>query len=178
MFHARAGQGAKTIAELLVEAALDENKFVQAWPNYGAERTGAPMMTFARISNKPIVTHAAMRTADVIVVLDPTLLSVINIKTELKPEAKVIVNYDNITELKKSLKLKNELFAINANEISKRLLGRNFPNIPLLGALIKVSNIVKFKTVQSKLYNLFAPKHGETVAEKNVMALREGFEKV
>lgn len=177
IFHARAGQGAKSVAEVLVEAAMDKGMHIQAWPNYGAERSGAPMWTFARISKKPIKTHAAVKNAGMVVVIDPTLLNCIDVLCNLKKDGTLIVNYCKVADVKAATKFRGKIFAVGGSEISKRLLGRNFANIPMLGALIKVSGIVDLRSVTNVVRKMFLTKLGAEMTEKNLMALKEGYEK-
>src|SRR4030065_1783592 len=92
IFHARGGQGAKTAAELLAQAALREDKFIQAFPDFGPERTGAPMKTFVRISDEPILTHEPVVDPDVVVILDETLLGTIDAAKNLDENESMIVN--------------------------------------------------------------------------------------
>jgi len=178
IFHARAGQGAKTVAELLVEAALDKGKHVQAWPNYGAERSGAPMRTFVRISNTPIKTHAAIREADAVVVIDPTLLKYLDVTSNLKKDGILVVNYCNTDDVRAITKFTGKIFAVDSSEISHRIMGRNMPNMAMLGALVKVTGLVEISAVVNSLRKMFTKKIGEEMTAKNVMALKEGYEKI
>ena len=85
-YHGRGGQGAKTVALLFGEAALATGKYVQAFPEYGPERMGAPVQSFNRLSDEPITLHCAVTSPDVVVVLDPTLLETVNVTEGLGEE--------------------------------------------------------------------------------------------
>ena len=91
-FHGRGGQGAVTSAELAALAAIEEGKYAQAFPSFGPERRGAPVMAFVRISDKPIVTREKVYTPDYVIVLDPTLLKLVNVEAGLKKGGTIIVN--------------------------------------------------------------------------------------
>lgn len=177
IFHARAGQGAKTVAQFLVEAALEKGLYVQAWPYYGAERSGAPMQAFARISKKPIKSHAAIRLADAVVVIEPSLLTTMDVTSKLAKDGILIANCCNIQTVKTVTKFQGQIISIDAHEISKRITGKAFPNIAMLGALAKASGLVDIKALSNVLHRHFAEKLGEEMANKNAMMLKEGFEK-
>jgi len=93
IFHGRAGQGAKSVAQFFAEAAIEKGNYIQTWPSYGAERSGAPMMAFTRISKKPIRTHSPIRWADAVVVIDPSLLESLDIISSLSKDGTLFVNY-------------------------------------------------------------------------------------
>ena len=91
-WHGRGGQGAKTAAFLLAEAAMDDGKYIQGFPEYGPERAGAPMKSYTRISDRPILQHDGVSDPDVVVVLDPSLVGLINVTEGLKQDGILIVN--------------------------------------------------------------------------------------
>ncbi|MGZ4354478.1 MAG: 2-oxoacid:acceptor oxidoreductase family protein, partial [Gaiellaceae bacterium] len=91
-WHARAGQGAKTASQLYAVALLQAGKSVQAFPEYGPERRGAPMRAFTRVDDRPIRRHDAVTEPDAVVVLEPSLLKDVNVREGLKPGGLVLVN--------------------------------------------------------------------------------------
>src|SRR5512147_339759 len=91
-FHGRGGQGAVSSAELAALAAIEEGKFAQAFPSFGPERRGAPVMAFVRVSEKPIVTREKIYEPDIVIVLDPTLLKIVNVEAGLKKGGIIILN--------------------------------------------------------------------------------------
>ncbi|MEN6519751.1 MAG: 2-oxoacid:acceptor oxidoreductase family protein [Armatimonadota bacterium] len=148
-WHGRGGQGAKTVALLLGDAALSEGKYIQAFPEYGPERTGAPVQSFNRISEEPITIHCHAKNPDVVVVLDPTLIGPVDVTAGLAPDGIVIVNTGlTAAEMKKKLNLDGrKLYTLDASTIAKETIGRDIPNTPMLGALAKVTGLIKHETL-------------------------------
>ena len=105
-WHGRGGQGAKTAAILFGKAVLSTGKYIQAFPEYGPERMGAPIQSFNRLSSRPITLHSHVITPDIVVVLDPTLIGPIEVTAGLSPEGIIIVNsQDSPREMRKQLGL-------------------------------------------------------------------------
>jgi pyruvate ferredoxin oxidoreductase gamma subunit len=179
-WHGRGGQGVVTANEILAGAALKEGKYIKAFPEFGPERMGAPIRAFARISDEPIIVHSQVYYPDLVVVIDPTLIGQINVLDGLKPNGSVIANYP---EGKDKLKMKigsngEDIHAVNATKIALDELGRPMTNTAMLGALVKVSNIVKLKTVTEELRAKFAGKFKEDIIAKNVKAVERAYNEV
>lgn len=182
-WHGRGGQGAKTAALLLGDAALASGKYIQAFPEYGPERMGAPVASFNRISSKPILLHSGVTNPDVVAVLDPTLMESVNV-TEGVPEGGTILVNTNKTpqEIKQELGLKGNIkvFTVDASTISKETIGREIPNTPMLGALIKATGILNFKEMledtKAKLEKKFKSK--PEVIEGNLKAIERAYNEV
>lgn len=182
-WHGRGGQGAKTAALLLGDAALASGKYIQAFPEYGPERMGAPVASFNRISSKPILLHSGVTNPDVVAVLDPTLMESVNV-TEGVPEGGTILVNTNKTpqEVKQELGLKGNIrvFTVDASTISKETIGREIPNTPMLGALIKATGILNFKEMledtKAKLEKKFKSK--PEVIEGNLKAIERAYNEV
>ena len=148
IFHARGGQGAKTAAELLAQAALAEGKFVQAFPDFGPERTGAPMKTFVRISDEPIKTHEPVVDPDAVIVMDETLLGIVEVSKNLDENESLIVNStkDRETISQKTGYIGN-IFPIDATGMSTEIIGEPRPNTAILGKLVKITEVVKLESI-------------------------------
>jgi pyruvate ferredoxin oxidoreductase gamma subunit len=182
-WHGRGGQGAKTAALLLGDAALASGKYIQAFPEYGPERMGAPVASFNRISSKPILLHSGVTNPDVVAVLDPTLMESVNV-TEGVPEGGTILVNTNKTpqEIRQELGLKGNIkvFTVDASTISKETIGREIPNTPMLGALIKATGILNFKEMledtKTKLEKKFKSK--PEVIEGNLKAIERAYSEV
>jgi pyruvate ferredoxin oxidoreductase gamma subunit len=146
-WHGRGGQGAKTAAMLLAEAASDAGLYIQAFPEYGPERMGAPVLAFNRISSKPIRLHCHVNEPDIVVVLDPTLIGKVDVANGLSEDGVLLVNTDlPPAEIRKQLKLEGKkVFTVDASRISMETIGRPIPNTPMMGALIKVTGILPFE---------------------------------
>lgn len=176
--HSRGGQGAKTAAQILAEAAISGEKFAQAFSEYGPERSGAPMKTFFRISDQPIRLHCDVKEPDLILVVDPSLLDTIDVTEGLVDGGVVIVNCgDSLAEIKKKLKKKNcKIYNLDGTKIAMELFGKDIPNMPMLGAIVKVTELISCEQLIESVRKKFNRKLGETLTEKNVEALKRGSE--
>jgi len=147
-FHGRGGQGAWTASLLLAQAGLKENKYIQSFPSFGPERAGAPMTAFTRISVRPIHLHSSIYEPDIVVVLDPTLLSPV-VLNGAYPKTKLVVNTNRKPrDLKKELGLENmEVWTLDATSLAITILGRPITNTAMLGVIVKATGIVKLKSI-------------------------------
>lgn len=176
-WHGRGGQGAWTASELLARAAIAEGKFIQSFPEFGAERMGAPVTAFTRISDEPIRLRCAVYSPDVVAVLDPTLLKSVNVADGLSDEGgNIVVNTkDAPAEVRKQLaSAKGKLWTVPATEISIKILGMPITNTAMLGAVARVTGIVSLETVGKMVKGRFRP----DVAEKNFAVVKEAYEGV
>ena len=179
VIHGRGGQGAKTAGQLIAEAAMEKGKYIQAFPEYGPERSGAPMKSFVRISDKPIKTSQPVTNPDVVMIIDPSLIFFINANGGLRKNSVLIVNSsEKPEEIKKHVKFEGNVYVVDATGISIRHLGRNLPNMPMLGALAKVTNVVDIESLADRVMKKFIKKLGREKTEANVSAIREGYKKV
>jgi len=176
-WHGRAGQGIITVSRLLGYAALLEGKHAQAFPQFGPERIGAPMVGFTRISDEPIEIHSAIYSPDVVIVLDDTVPRIVNVTEGLKQCGKLLINSAKSPEdLKKGLGLKDvKCCSVDATRISLDILGsgRAF-NTAMLGALIKTEPLVSMDTLSRALRERFR----KDVAEKNIEVLLKAYKEV
>jgi len=181
-WHGRGGQGAKTAALLLGDAALSLGKYIQAFPEYGPERMGAPVASFNRISSEPITIHYGVTNPDIVLVLDPTLIGSIDVTNGLSNEGIIVINTSATPkEIRQKLNFSGgKIFTIDASKISKETIGKDIPNTPMLGALIKVSGLLDFsqmiKDLHKKLSKKFASK--PEVVEGNLNAVKRAYEEV
>lgn len=178
-WHGRAGQGAKSAAQILAEAALASGMFVQAFPEYGAERSGAPMRAFNKISSSYIRSHAPVLNPDVVVVLDDTLLGAIPVTDGMKEDSVLMVNTTRGVEwVRKRTGFSGKICIVKATDIALEEIGRGMPNTPMLGALVKVTDVVPLETVEKNIRETLGGKLSEKALEGNIRALRRGFEEV
>jgi pyruvate ferredoxin oxidoreductase gamma subunit len=179
-WHARGGQGAKTAATMLAEIVLNEGKYGQGFPDYGPERMGAPMRGFTRISDAPIRMHSAVYNPDVVIVLDPTLLDVLNVLDGTDDDAIVLINSSKSEEeIRKKLNAgKRKVYVINATQIALDEIGRPIPNTPMLGALVKATGLIKLETLNNDLRKKFEKKFSEKVIQGNLNAIKRAYEEV
>jgi len=175
--HSRGGQGAKTAAQILAEAAISGGKFAQAFSEYGPERSGAPMKTFFRVSDQPIRLHCDVKAPNLILVVDSSLLDTIDVTEGLVDNGVVIVNCGNSpAEIKKKLKNKTcQVYNLDGSKIAMELFGKDIPNMPMLGAIVKVTGLISCEQLIESVRKKFSRKLGETLTEKNVEALKMGY---
>lgn len=179
-WHARGGQGAVTAAKTLAEMSLSKDMYFQAFPEYGPERMGAPIQCFNRLSKERISTYCGITRPDIIVVVDSSLLGVVDITAGVSDDGIIIVNTtDEPKTIRKKLNLNgHKLFVVDATHISLNSLGRFMPNIPMLGAVLKVTGLLEKEEAAEFLSKSFGKKFSAKVVEKNVKALEEAFREV
>lgn len=175
-WHGRGGQGAKTASLLLAEAAFDTGKFIQGFPEYGPERMGAPITAYNRISDERCPIHSNIYEPDFVVVVDETLIDVVDVTAGLKETGAIIINSEKSPEeIAPKLKgYKGSVYTIDARKISMATLGRYFPNTPMLAAVCKVSNIMDEATLVEAMEKSFHHKFANKphVIPANVEALK------
>ena len=181
-WHGRGGQGAKTASLLLADAAFNTGKYVQGFPEYGPERMGAPITAYNRISTQRSTVHSNIYFPDYVVVVDETLLYSVDVTAGLKEEGAIIINSGKTpAELRPQLGgYAGKVCTIDAGKISEEELGKNFPNTPMLAAIVKVSGIVEtdafVKDMEASFQHKFASK--PQVIEGNMRALKRAMEEV
>lgn len=175
--HSRGGQGAKTAAQIIAEAVIEEGEFAQAFSEYGPERSGAPMKTFLRISKKPIIIHCDVESPDMVVVLDPSLLLNVDVADGLASGGIVVINTcDSAENIKSKLSKKNcKVYTIDAKGIAMRIIGRDLPNTAIMGAIMKLVPLIPYKHAIEETREMFKRKLTEEMVEKNIEALEEGY---
>lgn len=178
-WHGRGGQGVKTAAMLLAEAAFEGGKFVQGFSDYGPERSGAPIQGFTRLSDGPIYLHNFITEPDVVVVLDPTLLATVPVTEGLKRGGKVLINTSHDPgELAAKLGVdEKQVFTVDAKKISLEVMGRDMPNAPMIGALVKVVGLVELPWVNHTFKKKFGAKSSKIVAD-NVAAVKRAYDEI
>jgi len=182
--HGRAGQGAKTIAQLLAETSLKTGKFVQAFPSYGPVRTGAPMNAFVRLSDQPINIYSEIREPDVVLVIDPLLINMENVEAGLKKNGLIIINSVRSSDvlkkklIKKGLHSQVRVIALPASKISLEVFKKDIPNTVLLGALIKATGIVKLNDLIETVKEKFSKKFSLELINANIQVIKKGYEQV
>jgi pyruvate ferredoxin oxidoreductase gamma subunit len=172
-WHGRGGQGAVTSAELLAQAAINEDKYAQAFPAFGAERRGAPVMAFVRIdSHQPIRIRAEVTEPDIVMVLDPGLLRVVNVTSGLKEDGVLVVNTPKGPDgIKLEAGAKWSLATVDATKIARELLGVPIVNTAMIGALLKANEVVKLESLVEPLKERFG-----RLAERNISAMQKAYE--
>ena len=181
-WHGRGGQGAKTASLLLADAAFNTGKYVQGFPEYGPERMGAPITAYNRISAERSTVHSNIYEPDYVVVVDETLLSAVDVTAGLKKEGAIVINSSKSpAELRPLLKgYEGKVCTIDAGKISEEELGKNFPNTPMLAAIVKVSSVIGLEEFIHDMEGSFRHKFASKpqVIEGNMRALKRSLEEV
>lgn len=169
--HGRGGQGAVTSAELLALAAIKGGKYAQAFPSFGPERRGAPVVAFCRISDEQIKVRSVISHPDVVLVLDPSILRLVDVSNGLKADGVLVTNTRfSPEEIKKELGVKTRLAAVNASKIAREELGLPITNTTMLGALLRASEVVAKEGMIEPLQERFG-----RLAERNIKAFERAY---
>ena len=161
-----------TSAELLALAAIHEGKYAQAFPSFGPERRGAPVVAFCRVSDEKIKVRANIYEPDIVLVLDPSILRLVNVREGLKPEGILITNTRYAPEeIKKELDITTRLATVDATSIAKEELGLPITNTTMLGALLRATGVVSLEAMHEPFKERFG-----RIAERNIKALQRAFE--
>lgn len=177
--HGRGGQGVVTAAEMLSIAAFEENHHAQAFPSFGSERTGAPVVAYCRINDKEIRLREPIMQPDALVIQDPTLLHQIDVFAGLKQNGFILINTKSsfaelgLAELVRSWS-PDRLCTLAATDLGLKHVGRPMPNVPLLAGFAALSGKLKLQSVCNAINAKFSGK----VAQGNVAAATEAFELV
>jgi pyruvate ferredoxin oxidoreductase gamma subunit len=174
-WHARGGQGAITVAKVLAAVALDQGFYVQAFPEYGPERGGAPLHAYNRLSREPIQLHCGVYEPEVVVVLDPTLLDAEPVAEGLHTDGLLLINTpESPEEIAARTGFQGRLVTIASDELARRA-GIRFANVPMLGALLRFLGL-PLEAAEAKIRKALGEKLSDTVIEANIKALRLGYE--
>ena len=181
-WHGRGGQGAKTAALLLADAAFNTGLYVQGFPEYGPERMGAPITAYNRISSERITVHSNIYEPDFVVVVDDSLINSVPVTKGLKETGAIIINTTKSPdEIREKLNgYKGKVCTIDARTISIDCLGKYFPNTPMLAAVIKVSGIMDENAFLADMEGSFRHKFAKKpeVIEGNMNALKRSMQEV
>ncbi|MCX7750113.1 MAG: 2-oxoacid:acceptor oxidoreductase family protein [Candidatus Bipolaricaulota bacterium] len=173
-WHGRGGQGAKTVSQILAQINLREGKFVQAFPEFGPERSGAPIRAYNRIADEEILIHSAVYTPDIVVVVDESLLRSENPTEGLRPEGILIVNTAcSPEEIRKQIGFRGKIVVVDADRIAREA-GTGFANVPMLGAVAAVLG-TEWPIVEEEVRRAMGDRMGKEMLEKNIAALREAY---
>jgi len=173
-WHGRGGQGIVTVSRLLAYAALLDGKHVQAFPEFGPERRGAPVTGYTRISDETITIHSHIYNPHIVVIVDPTLIGTVNMTLGLAKDGTIVANTEkDSATLKQDLRAeKAKIFTVNATRIALDVLGRPIYNTAMLGALVKASPIVTLDSIDKVVKERFPG----AVGEKNVAVIKRAYE--
>ena len=173
--HGRGGQGAVTSAELVAIAAINKGNFAQAFPSFGPERRGAPVVAFCRVDDKKINIRAKVYHPDVVIVLDPGLLTLLDPTEGMSDDGILILNTKKAPGDIDALSGKSVRVAtVDANTIAIEELGRPIVNTTMLGAFIKATGLIDVEDIREPLMERFGSKLGS----RNMKALQRAYDEV
>ena len=170
--HGRGGQGAVTAAELVAQAAIASDKFAQGFPNFGPERRGAPVMAFLRVSDQPIYLRERIEEPDVVIVLDHSLIGMVDVTEGLAPGGTVVINAS--PEKSKILEALSQCYrvaVVDASRIAMETLGVPITNTAIIGALVRAMDTVALEALEAPVNKRF-----DRLAAKNLAAMQAAFE--
>jgi len=180
-WHGRGGQGTVTAAKVLADACLSSGRYVQAFPEYGPERSGAPLRAYNRISPHEIRMHCPVLHPNIVTVADATLLDGIDVTEGATDDAIFIVNTPKKPhEIREKLKAKpsQKVYTVDATKIALECIGRALPNASMLGAICRVSKLISLETLLEDVKKSFGKKFSQKIIDGNLEAVRRGYEEV
>jgi pyruvate ferredoxin oxidoreductase gamma subunit len=180
-WHARAGQGAVTAAQLVAEIAMGNGRYMQAMPEFGPERTGAPLKAYTRLSDEPIEIHNNVVNPDIVVVMDMTLLGQVDVLEGMKPQGTIIFNTRNTPDqMRQALNVPADITVacVDATQIALDTIGRNIPNTPLVAAMARVCGVMSLQNVLDHIEREFSKKFNAKVVAGNMASVSRAFEEV
>jgi pyruvate ferredoxin oxidoreductase gamma subunit len=173
-WHGRGGQGAVTSVELLAQAAIGAGKYAQGFPSFGPERRGAPVAAFSRIDEKKIKVRSGIYKPDVVVVLDSSLIGLVNVIDGLKPGGILIVNtVKSPADVKKELNFNGTVATVDATGIARKELGVPIANTTMIGALLKLTKVMDLDSLKETVEHRFG-----RIAQKNLSAMKRAYEEI
>jgi pyruvate ferredoxin oxidoreductase gamma subunit len=180
-WHGRGGQGTVTAAKVLADACLSGGRHVQAFPEYGPERAGAPLRAYNRISERPLRMHCPVVNPRVVAVVDASLLDAINVADGALDDAVFVVNTSkDPKEIRAKLKAKpsQKVFTVDATKIAIDTIGRPMPNASMLGAVNKATGIVSMAVLLADVKGSFGKKFAQKIIDANLEAVKRGYQEV
>ncbi len=171
-FHGRGGQGAVTSAELVARAAIASGKYATAFPSFGPERRGAPVVAFARVGDEPIRVRAKVYNPDVVIVLDPSLLDIANPTDGLRKDGILIVNSSKGPDrIREELSYRGRLAVVDAGRIAREVIGLPITNTTMVGALVKGTGLLEVESLEEPFRHRFGK-----IAARNIAAMKRAWE--
>jgi len=180
-WHGRGGQGTVTAAKVLADACLSGGRHVQAFPEYGPERAGAPLRAYNRVSSQALRMHCPVLHPKVISIVDATLIESINVSEGAKKDALFLVNTSKDPgEIRSLLRAEGgqKVFTVDATKIAIECIGRALPNAPMLGAICKITGLVTLDHLLEDIRKSFGKKFSQKIISGNLEATRRGYEEV
>lgn len=180
-WHGRGGQGTVTAAKVFADACLSGGRYVQAFPEYGPERSGAPLRAYNRVSSKELRMHCPVLKPGIVAVVDATLLDSIDVLDGAPDDAIVVVNSGkDPKDIRVKLKAKptQKVFTVDATKIAIDCFGRPMPNSPMVGVLAKVSGLISLDQILEDVKKSFGKKFSQKIIDGNLEAVKRGYGEV
>jgi len=180
-WHGRGGQGTVTAAKVLADACLSGGRYVQAFPEYGPERAGAPIRAFNRISDHVIRMYGPVLHPKVVCIADATLMDAVNVSEGAPDDVIYVVNTSKdpaVVRAKLKAKKSQKVYAVDATKIAVDSFGRPLPNSSMLGAICKATGIVEMDVLLENVKKSFGKKFAQKIIDGNLNATKRGYEEV
>ena len=180
-WHGRGGQGTVTAAKVLADACLSGGRHVQAFPEYGPERAGAPLRAYNRISDRELRLYCPVTNPRFISIVDATIMEALNLAEGATEDAVFIVNtVKEPAEIRKALgaTAAQKVFTVDATSIAIAEIGRPLPNSPMLGAVARVTGLIGLDHLSEEVRKSFGKKFAEKIINGNVTAAQRGYKEV
>lgn len=180
-WHGRAGQGVVTAAVTLADVlSSEEDIHVQAFPEFGAEKRGAPVLAFNRISKKPIRSHSQVYYPDIVVVTDPSLLGMVDVAGGAKDDAIFMMNMTfDISLIRERLSLgERKIYSLDAYSIAEEELGKAIPNVPMVAALVKVMELMDLEKFRENIKVALGKKLRPEIVDLNMKTIDRAYKEV
>ena len=173
-WHGRGGQGAVTSVELLAQAAVGVGKYAQGFPSFGPERRGAPVAAFSRIDDKKIKVRSGIYKPDVVIVLDSSLIGLVNVTEGLKSGGTLIVNTPKTPEeIRKELNFSGTVATVDGTGIARKEMGVPIANTTMIGALLKIIGVMGLDAMKGSVEHRFG-----RIAQKNLNSMKRAYEEI
>ena len=175
-WHARAGQGAVTAAKLVADTALLQGNYIQAMPEYGPERTGAPLKAYTRVSSEPIEVHNNIQNPDIVIILDDTLLASTDVMEGMNENGILLFNTTMTPEEARAAV--NAPASVRVATIALATIKKDMPNTPIVGALAKITGLFPLDLVKERLVITFGKKFSQEMIDANLASVERAYQEV
>lgn len=177
-WHGRAGQGVVTAGELLAESSLEQGKYFQAFPEYGSERMGAPIKSYNRISSDPIEVHSPVLEPDIVVIVNPNLIGIVDLTEGLDKDGILIIN-SPLTPAEIRAKLQfhaGQVWCVDATKIAMEEFKRDIPSTMMISVICRATGVVNLDTVVHLTRERLSGKLRPEVVEANIRTLQRAYD--
>ncbi len=175
--HGRGGQGNVTLAELIAMASFYDGKFSQAFPSFGVERQGAPVVAFTKIADSFIRDRQQIYTPDYIIILDPSLIKTVPVLEGVKKNTIILINSNKLHKQVCPV-YTGKVYCVPVFDIAMKVIGKPIINTAMLGAFAKISGLISLDSARKSIEENLGEKYAKEVVEKNIQALKVAFKEI